>query len=220
MKFRNTNKKLLFYIFILLWSSCVAQRRGKISSNDIYGQWKCVKLDKRGFQKYTLEQAKMLEASTLTIDSGKFFYGDEIDFVKPCSFYRWKKSTYDTVNLSGNILDITYKKVELSKISKLEPVDEKGEFGCFNNCAIFYFKQDTLINICGGYTLFLLKVKEIQEGSSSTISADTVRCRYKEKGGVCTGFVIQGSRKNGKVIHVKPVNKNVPLESEEQKKRK
>jgi hypothetical protein len=44
------------------------------------------------------------------------------------------------------------------------------------------------------------------------VYGDTVRCKYREKGGVCTGFVIQGSRVTGKAIHVTPKNNKVPLE--------
>ena len=51
---------------------------------------------------------------------------------------------------------------------------------------------------------------------SEIVDGDTVRCLYHE-GKTCTGFVIQGSRKSGKVIHVMPLNKNVPLEVEERK---
>ena len=124
-------------------------------------------------------------------------------------------SKYDTVNITGNILDITYRKKELSKIYVLKPVDDKGGSTCFNNCAEFYLKQDTLISMCGGYTLFLLKVKE-EKSELIPSEGDTVLCKYHETNGECTGYIIQGTRRSGKVVHVNPVNKNVSLEIEEE----
>ena len=43
---------------------------------------------------------------------------------------------------------------------------------------------------------------------------DTVKCMYHQNKS-CTGYVIQGTRKKGKVVHVAPpANKDIPLESQ------
>ncbi len=172
--------KLLTLIILLLNLNCSAQKQEKYTNEYIYGNWKCVKFDKRGLQKYTLQQAQKLQSSVLTVEKDKFYYND-IDFIELCSFNKWKISNYDTTNLSGNILDVLYKKKELSKIRVLEPVDDKEEPACYNNCAEFYFKDDTLINICGGYTYFLLKVKEEPKERELTFKEFNGTGNFKQK---------------------------------------
>jgi hypothetical protein len=206
MEYTQIIKKKLFLISTLIFCyNCYAQSSGGIPDGHLYGRWKCVKLDTRGYQKYSLEQAHKLQASILTIETHTFYYNN-INFIEQCNFYRWGINKYDTVHLHRNTLEITYTNKELSKIQVLEPLDSNGKFGCFNNCAIFYLKGDTLINNCGGYILFLIK---IPQGTST--EGDTVKCMYGSK---ChsTGYVIQGTRAKGNVIHVKPINKNVPVE--------
>jgi len=158
MEYMSIANRVVLFILAVLFSfnSCRAQRQQELAKEYIYGKWQCVKIDKRGYQKYTWEQAQQLQSSILTIEKNKFYYNN-IGFVEPCDFFEWKISKYDTTSLSGTILDIAYKKKDLSKIYVLEPTDGKGESACFNNCALFYLKQDTLINICGGYALFLIK---------------------------------------------------------------
>lgn len=49
---------------------------------------------------------------------------------------------------------------------------------------------------------------------TSAIEGDTVKCMY-HKNRTCSGYVIQGTRRRGKVLHITPpVNKEVPLESQ------
>jgi len=153
-----SSKVVLFLTLFLGVNSCSAQQENKFPLEYIYGDWECVKIDKKGYQRYTWEQALELKAAILTVEKNKFYY-NHISFVDSCSFYHWKTFKYDTISLSGNTLDFKYKKKVLSGINVLAPVNDKGELDCFNNCAEFYLKGDTLINVCGGYTLFLLKVK-------------------------------------------------------------
>ena len=70
-----------------------------------------------------------------------------------------------------------------------------------------------LITEYGGFFYFFHR-NIFDQRIKQTTSIDTVRCLYHE-GKYCTRFVIQGSRKAGAVIHVKPLNKNVPMEIEE-----
>ena len=124
---------------------------------NFYGNWKCVKLDTRGYEKYSLEQAKKLEATVLTLEKNTVYYHN-IDFIDSCHFTHWRIKNYDTTEWNLN-LGITYRKKELAKMFELEALDDKGSPGCYNNCAIFFLKDDTLINNCGGYYLYLTKVK-------------------------------------------------------------
>lgn len=70
-------------------------------------------------------------------------------------------------------------------------------------------KNKFVLNYSGVFYYF----EKINENchNKTPINGDTVRCIY---GGKChsTGYVIQGTRAKGHVIHVKPVNKNVPVE--------
>jgi len=77
----------------------------------------------------------------------------------------------------------------------------------------FLFFNKTIILQNEGVFFFL--EKRLDNSLHKIPSAeDTVRCLYNEDK-TCTGFVIQGTRKAGKVVHVKPANKNVPLEIDE-----
>ena len=69
------------------------------------------------------------------------------------------------------------------------------------NSSFLRLTDDTLLYSIECLDFYLLKDN----------SVDTVRCKEGTK---CaeTGFVLKGSRKNGKAIHVKPKNTNVPME--------
>jgi hypothetical protein len=156
------NSTYLICILIMLafssFISCSSQNQVITNADYIYGVWKCVKHDYRGFNSIELEQAEKIKISKLHIEKNNAYY-ENIGFISECKFSKFKVSTYDTLEHTGLILEFRYKKKELSKMLEYEPVDENGKFSCFNNCAIFYLKQDTLINICGGYTYFLIKDK-------------------------------------------------------------
>lgn len=144
------------FIFIITAIFVVGGTYQQKETYPIFGKWKCVKLNTQGFQKFQITDAEKLQKSNLTITSTTFGY-DEIDFIEPCNFKGWSMRNCDTSENLGITLELLYTKDELSKFIEYSPIDENGEFGCFNDCSIFYMKNDTLINICGGYTLFLIK---------------------------------------------------------------
>ena len=143
----------IFVITAFLVFGCSAQQN---DVDIIVGDWKSVKLIDRGYQKFSRIEAEKLYESTLTITHNKFNFKD-IDFVEPCVFEKWKVENYDTTEYLGYSIEFLYSKKELSKLLKIIPVDENGELSCYNECSAFFLKEDTLINICGGYTLYLLR---------------------------------------------------------------
>ena len=147
-----------FFFLILLCCKCFAQRSGAIPADFLYGKWHCIEIGTKGLQKYTWQQIQQLKASTLVIGPNRFYYTDS-NFIEPCNFAKWKISSVDTSQFTGTSLDYIYTKAELSKWLEADQIDDKGKDACFNNCALFYLKNDTLINICGGYTMFLIKQK-------------------------------------------------------------
>jgi len=122
----------------------------------LYGEWKKVKVDNRGYQKLSKAQAEEISNSVLVIEKNQVFYRD-IRFMKPCTFYEIKIGKHDWNKPWGISLENRYTKNELSKMDEVAMVNQKGERTCFNDCAIFFIKQDTLIHICGGYTFYLTK---------------------------------------------------------------
>jgi len=157
-----------FMLFLFLKSS--GQEKKPYTDNYIYGDWKCVRLDTHGFQKFSWEKAQKLPSSILTVEKTTYYYNN-VDFIEVCHFACWNKYMYDTVHLEGRTLDVLYKKRELSKVVVLEPTDSTGDFGCYNDCAIFYLKGDTLINVCGGYTLFFTKIKLLPAAKDYSFSS-------------------------------------------------
>jgi hypothetical protein len=155
-KFQYLNARLAYPL--LLCIICIFAL-GLQSSRDnyIFGKWRCVKLDTRGYQKYSLKQAKIIKRSVLNFERNKIYYSD-IDFIKSCYFFKLKLSQYDTLlsRVYYNMnLEVIYPKSDLAKILVIELVDSNGRHSCFNNCAELFLKQDTLINVCGGYTFYL-----------------------------------------------------------------
>lgn len=84
--------------------------------------------------------------------------------------------------------------------------DESPEF----NVQIIY--DGYKLRIIYNGIVFHLEKEQIIEKKSSSIEGDTVKCKYY-KNNRCTGFIIQGTRKAGKPIHVIPKNKDVPMEN-------
>jgi hypothetical protein len=148
---------LLNMVLLLSFNSSAQQILPQYQDTYIYGQWQCIKLDTRGYEKFTLQQAKQLQSSILTMRKNTFYYKN-VDFIDSCRFSYWGIDKYDTVYPYRDALKMTYSNKELSKMEVLQPTDSAGHFGCFNDCAIFFFKGDTLINVCGGYTLYFKKV--------------------------------------------------------------
>lgn len=169
------NKKLFFvFLALLYFNGCTAQVEKVPDINYIFGKWKCVKQDYRGYQKFSLEQAEQIRHSILIFEKNNFFY-EGVKFIEPCSFTNIKISKYDTSAYLGYSVEYVYLKKELAKVLVIEPVDEKGEGACFNECAIFFLKQDTLINICGGYTFYMLKDNNKNEAIRFNGSGDTTK---------------------------------------------
>jgi hypothetical protein len=151
-------KRIIFVIILFTFINCYSQNELKNPNDIIYGRWKCVKHDYGGYNSFTFEQAEAIRTSILNIEKNKIYYTN-INFVGKCDYSKFKVTPYDTTLYLGLIIEFRYTKRELSKIMVYDPVDKNGDFACFNDCAIFYLKQDTLINICGGYTFFLIKEK-------------------------------------------------------------
>jgi hypothetical protein len=156
MEYISIIKKAGIGIFLFLSITCTTQH--KITSPDrfILGKWKSVKWDYSGFNKFTIEQADIIKNCILVVDKEKIYYSS-ISFIDTCEYYRFLISKYDTTAYLGLSIEYKYTKRELSKLLVLNPLDKEGNPSCYNDCAIFLLKQDTLINICGGYTYYLLK---------------------------------------------------------------
>ncbi len=169
-------KKLIFLPVFILFAFCYKQK-DEARTNLIVGEWKVVKINTKGYQRYTLEEANLLKSSTLVVTDSSFYYKN-ISFVDSCTFARWKYSSYDTVNLLGNLLDIEYRKKTLSKIIVVEPVDSLGAWGCYNNCSQFFMKDDTLINICGGYGFYLVRNDKSQTTQKCSMKQNKWRRKY------------------------------------------
>jgi hypothetical protein len=149
--------KITTSLLLLLLSFAVSGQAPSAGQPPVYGNWKCVRKDYRGYQKFSLQQAEKIRKATLRIEKTTFSFRD-IKFIEPCVFAGWKRSKYDTSEYTS--LALVYTKIELTGIQTLEPVDAKGHPACFNECAIFYLKQDTLINICGGYTYYRVRSRD------------------------------------------------------------
>jgi hypothetical protein len=124
----------------------------------IYGKWICVATDYRGYQKFTAKQAALLKKSILHIDSSKMYY-DSIHFLDVCTYASIKyRKGLEKDDWSGTSFYYRYSEKDLAGMIACEPVDGKGTWSCYNDCALLYLKNDTLINICGGYTLMFKKI--------------------------------------------------------------
>jgi hypothetical protein len=125
-------------------------------SNFILGTWKCVDHDYRGEEKFNLKQAELIRYSILNIGKHNFSYS-KAKFIENCNFSDWEMTMYDTTQDFVYSLEYKYYKSELTKMFSFIPVDSNGRSACYNECATFFLKEDTLITICGGYTFYWLK---------------------------------------------------------------
>jgi len=103
----------------------------------------------------------------LNIDQNRIYYNN-LDFIEVCEYSNFFVSKYDTSLSSRLIIERRYSKLELSKILEFTTVDKDCKRSCYNDCAQFYLKQDTLMYICGGYTFFLLKTGDMDHSVTST----------------------------------------------------
>lgn len=151
------NRIFIIITFLLYIQGCESQKKGNINEY-LTGKWEIILHDYRGYQKFSLAQTNQIEKADLIITEDSYYY-EGVGFIDTCQFAKWKKGPYDTSNYYGWSIEFKYSKSELAKFMYIEPVNKQGDFSCYNECNIFFLKQDTLINICGGYTYYLVKSK-------------------------------------------------------------
>lgn len=86
---------------------------------------------------------------------------------------------------------------------------------------IYMLNEDNIALSMNGYLFFYNRKQPFNRPHNNSyipLSGDTVKCLKNEKGGNCTGYVIQGSRAKGKAIHVIPMRKDVPNEIKERRR--
>lgn len=204
--------KTLFVLAFVMCLSCQAQQPNTLSANSLHGRWTPVKFGWWNQSKYTEAQVQQIVHSTLTIESNKVYF-DGLRFIDTCKYTHAK--FLDFFNETGVESDysedyqyffLKYMKSELSTIKRIE-------LDCKSCVGDLYLKGDTLLmNFCGGVTFYFTKENKANKANVLPIYGDTVQCLYHDNGGKCSGYVIQGSRAIGRIIHVSPVNTNVPFE--------
>jgi hypothetical protein len=130
----------------------------EINSNSLIGEWYPVEVEEKGYQKFSTEIKEMFFKSKLIIEKKKIFYCG-IPEIEVCHFDSLGISSFDVEEYRGLPIYYKYTEEELSRFKVVSPLDYKGKFSCFNDCSIFFFNEDTLINLCGGYTVYLKKKK-------------------------------------------------------------
>lgn len=140
----------------LAHSQVIARPMTRQNPLDIIGDWKCVKHDYRGLEKFTLKQAEEVRKSTLHIEKN-IYYFKNVKFIEMCRFDEWVVKPFDAYDLIRT-LELTYTKKQLKNVFLLDPVDKAGNTTCFNECAVFK-KGNTIITSYGGYIFFWAKVK-------------------------------------------------------------
>lgn len=120
------------------------------------------------------------------------------------TYLRYYKTSREAIGIKSD----TIYTVDLTcKTSPKYFSDESPEF----NYALIY--DGSRLSIIYNGIVFHLKKKPIMK-KSNIAEGDTVKCMYYQNKR-CTGYIIQGTRKKGKPVHVAPpANKNVPLESQ------
>jgi len=122
---------------------------------NISGDWKSVKHDYRGVEKFSLKQAEEIRKSILHIEKQTYYFRN-LSFVGKCRFYEWRVKPFDAYDVN-QVLELTYTKKELKKVFLLDPVDKNGNTACYNECTVFKMR-DTLITNCGGYIFYWVKL--------------------------------------------------------------
>lgn len=150
-------KRIPLIIIYLLVNHFVNAQNSSIKSQNIYGTWKCVRMDIRGMQDYGLDKAMIVKKAILEIDKSEIVYHGA-SFIKPCNYVKWQINRFDTSYYHGIPLERDYLKSELVKILDFVPVDAKANPACINNCSEYLLKGDTLVNICGGYSYYRVKI--------------------------------------------------------------
>lgn len=212
MEVMSIINKVVFILTFVICLSCQAQQPNSISLTNMHGRWTPVKFGWWQQSKYTEGQVQQIAHSTLCIESNKVYF-DSLRFIDTCKYT--DAQFLDFFNETGaesdyaedyQYLFLKYMKSELGTIKRVE-------LDCKSCVGDLYLKGDTLLlNFCGGVTFYFTKENKANRANVTPIYGDTVQCLYRDNGGMCSGYVIQGTRAKGCVVHVSPVNKNVPFE--------
>lgn len=155
LKTHVKSKTLVFFTLVLILGCHTGGNKPK--PQDIYGTWKYVKHNRWHATKYTSEQLDMLKSAVLKIGPDKAEFAG-LKFIEPCAHPQWAIARYDTSYAECAQLEPVYTMAELAKMFRFTPIDSKGEWnGCFPDCSVFYLKQDTLINIWGGFPVYFVR---------------------------------------------------------------
>lgn len=210
---------LILYCIIQQLSLFGVEKDGAISPNRYYGTWKIVKYSYSTGASANIKIAKGLIGKSISLEEKKAIVWDgENEIVSSKEIlnpqYRIElRKTREVFTANGSVFSEKYKKelnINSETLYVLTISDAQGPL------YELMMSNENLIFPSDGYFFLLEKAMKIK-----VILGDTVRCKYNEKTGECTGFVIQGTRKQGgKVQHVKPLNKKVPMEVDEPKKKK
>lgn len=214
-------KTILLFSLIIILISCINNtsnknndisnkdtvKRGNLSPQDslytpfnikpFIGEWFCIKYEK-GFMHSDTNFVREYINKDMLINENSFF-----DVNSKCEFITYHLSLEKDYSLYRNDFMKKYNLMDRN-IQLIETMDSNKY-----NCSLFYvISKDTLIGLWNGIYFFYKKRPSLHKANSDN---DTVRCK---EGTRCaeTGFVLKGSRKNGKAIHVKPKNTNVPME--------
>src|ERR1700722_397022 len=149
----NHKTTLLLVLLSLTWFQGISQIRK--DSLNIYGDWKCIKHDYRGIEKFTFQQAEEIRKSVLHIEATTYYF-KHITFITKCPFYAWRLKPYEPDDIA--MIDRIFTKAQLKQIFLLDPARINGDDTCYNDCVILK-KRNILITNCGGYIFYWVKVK-------------------------------------------------------------
>lgn len=207
-------KIFLYMILIFLFPSKLFSQINK-EKNNLYGEWKIF---------------KVISANYNIPEVSK----EDIDFRINRTAIFTKEAIYDSIYASQNYIykdpNITINKESAAKYFKQDSTACKWAGYKYTDSIwivktngevpfkeFILFNKNTIILRFDGFYLFMKKEKIKKK--NEPVAGDTVRCYLGNKCGY-TGYVIQGTRKKGHVIHVNPVNKNVPMEKVDEKYKK
>lgn len=135
---------------------CCTSVRTDICQEQLMGKWKCEKVLGWRATKYSSLQLELIRTAILTIEEGKFYFSG-VGFIDTCYGLEWNIKKVDSLTTIPQQLEVLYDSNEIAELYTLELLNKEGNYTCYNNCAELFLKKDTLINICGGYTLFFTK---------------------------------------------------------------
>jgi hypothetical protein len=104
-------KGLILFFISLSWCSGIAQSSRQRAY--IIGDWKCVKHDYRGLEKFSPEQAGQIRKSILHVEQHTYCFRG-VKFKPQCSFEKWQILPFDFSVGIGSI-QRTFSKAQLKK---------------------------------------------------------------------------------------------------------